>query len=194
MSQEKTLSILILSIEGREEYLNRLLNFLYSECLKYNLFDDIQVLLSKDKKGEHSIGLKRNICYQNSTSKYSMSLDDDDILKEKALPKMIHKLKTENPDCLRLEGIYTENSKNPKKFIHSIQFTEYFEKDNVYYRPPNHLNAIRTEYAKQFKFPEINHGEDTDWAMQICRSKILKTESSIDMEYYIYDYVPNKNY
>lgn len=189
---KKTLSILILSIEGREGFLYRLVTFLASECKKYNLFDDIEVLLFLDKKGENSIGTKRNMCNKHSNSIYSMFIDDDDILKEGALPHMIHKLKTETPDCLALEGIYTEDGKNPKKFVHSISYHEYSQLGDTYYRPPNHLNPIKSEIAKQFKFPEINFGEDTDWAMQIAKSKLIKTESNIGFPYYIYDYRTNK--
>lgn len=183
---------MILSIEGREGFLYRLVNFLASECKKHNLFDDVEVLLSRDVKGEHSIGYKRNICNEYSTSVYSMFIDDDDMLVDGALSHIIHKLKTETPDCIALEGIYTENGSNPKKFIHSMKYGEYSEQGNVYLRPPNHLNPIKTSIAKQFKFPEINHGEDTEWAMQIAKSKLIKTESNIGFPYYLYDYITNK--
>ena len=95
-------------------------------------------------------------------------------------------------DCFKLYGEYTENGVNKKPFVHSIEYDEWFEKDNVYFRPPNHLNIIKTDIAKQFKFPDISHGEDKDWSMQIKNSGLLKNEENIDGIYYFYDFITNK--
>ena len=57
-----------------------------------------------------------------------------------------------------------------------------------YERYPNHLNCIKASIAKQFKFPEKNHGEDTDWATQIHKSGLLKSEYQIDDVIYYYDW------
>jgi hypothetical protein len=189
---QKTLSILILSIEGREDKLNRLLNEIASQVKKHNLFDDIQVLVSKDKRGEHIIGYKRNLCLQHAEALWEMFVDDDDMLAPESLFHIVKNLKEKNPDCIALEGIITENGTNPKKFIHSLRYNEWFEKDNIYYRSPNHLNPIRTSISKNFKFPEINHGEDKEWSMAISKAGVLKSEAKIGFPYYYYEYMSNK--
>jgi hypothetical protein len=194
LSQEKTLAVLILSIEGREKSLNCLLSEIARQTKKYNLKDDIQVIVCKDKKGENNIGYKRNTSLQGCNATWGMFIDDDDIYKHDCLYHMVNVLKTHNPDCVYLEGIITENGSNPKKFIHSLQYNDWFEKNGIYYRPPNHLNAIRTSISKQFKFQEINHGEDKEWSMQICKSGLLKSEAHLPIiePYYMYQYISNK--
>ena len=82
----------------------------------------------------------------------------------------------------------------PKYFEHSIKYNEYNTTQNfiTYERYPNHLNVIKREIAVQFKFPEINFGEDTDWATQINKSGLLKKETYIDQVLYYYNYISNK--
>lgn len=77
---------------------------------------------------------------------------------------------------------------NNIKFDHTLGSS----KPIKYERYPNHLNCIKASIAKQFKFPEINHGEDTDWATQIFNSGLIKTEHYIDKVLYHYQYKPNK--
>ena len=79
-----------------------------------------------------------------------------------------------------------------KIFEHSIDYKEY--KTNpptfaiTYERYPNHLNVIKTDIAKQFKFPEISFGEDTSFATQVFKSGLLKTEGYIGDVIYHYKY------
>lgn len=185
------LSILIPTINGRENLYNRLQTELIRQIAKYNLLGKIQILNSKDKKGEHSIGWKRNLLLQHCEGEYSMFIDDDDMICEDSLPLIINLLNNK-PDVITLDGTLTTDGKNPKKFIHSLAYNEWFEKGGVYYRPPNHLNPMKTSIAKQFKFPDISMGEDRDWSMQICKSGLLKSEFSIGKTYYFYDYKTNK--
>jgi hypothetical protein len=194
MIEEKTLAILVLTIEGREKSFYALKSEIARQVKKYNLQDDIQLIVCADKKGENTIGYKRNHALQGCNAKFSMFIDDDDIYAHDCLFHLINVLKTYDPDCVYLEGIITENGINPKKFVHSLKYKEYFEENGIYFRPPNHLNAIRTSISKQFKFEEINHGEDTDWAMRICHSGLLKSEAKlpIDEPYYLYQYLSNK--
>jgi hypothetical protein len=93
-----------------------------------------------------------------------------------------------------LRGIITFDGETPELFEHSIKYKEYKTVDNPvkYERYPNHLNCIKSSIAKQFKFPEINHGEDTDWATQIFNSGLIKTEHYIDSVMYHYNFITRK--
>lgn len=87
---------------------------------------------------------------------------------------------------------------------HSVLHAEWSKNNNIkfdhsdgtrpikYERYPNHLNCIKSSIAKQFKFPDISHGEDTDWATQIFNSCLIKTEHYIDKVLYHYQFKPNK--
>jgi glycosyltransferase involved in cell wall biosynthesis len=187
-----TLSILILTIEGRESFYNNLIASIAKQIKESNLRTDVEVLVSKDVRGQNTIGSKRNTLLKQANGIYAMFIDDDDMLANGSLPLIIEKLKSENPDVLLLEGVLTTDGNNPQTFIHSLKIKEWYEHDGVYYRPPNHLNPIRTSISKDFAFPEINHGEDKAWSMAICNANVLKTESTINMPYYFYQFLSNK--
>lgn len=183
------LSILICTIEGREQFFKRLLNVISSQVVAYNIKNDVEVLYYKDKRGEHTIGEKRNELLQSANGLYTRFVDDDDLISSTSIVNELAIIKSQQPDCINLVGEMILNGRI--RFIHELAQKEYNHVGGIYYRPPNHLNVIKSSISKQFYFPSLNHGEDTDWAMQICRSGILKTEGRIeDVSYFYY---PSKN-
>jgi hypothetical protein len=183
----KLLSILICTIEGREESFARLCKKLTDQINALGLQDEIEVLACKDAAGEHTIGYKRNALMESSSGLYTTFCDDDDDVHDEYIRMIYEKLQS-RPDCVSLVGVITFNGKNPKKFIHSIAYDSYFEHDNVYFRPPNHLNPIKRSIAIQFIFPEKNFSEDYDWSMEIAKSKLLQVEEVITTPYYFYHF------
>lgn len=183
----KLWSILICTIEGREESYEKLCTKLKNQIEKLGLKEEIEILSCKDKKGEHTVGYKRNKLLEGSCGKYVQFIDDDDDVHDNFVQLIYEKLQ-KDPDCVSLTGIITTNGTNAKTFIHSRTYKEYFEHNNTYFRPPNHLNPIRRSIAVQFRFPEKSFGEDTDWAMMIANSELIKTEEVIDTPYYFYLY------
>ena len=185
-----TLSILIPTINGREQLLERLLNIIAEQRQWVKM--DLEVIIEKDNR-EKKIGAKRNGLLQKATGDYSVFIDDDDIIPEYYLSE-IETAAKKNPDAIGFKGNYSENGIQKKEFIHSITNKEYSETMYYFYRPPNHLNPIKTSIAKQFSFPNKSMFEDTDWAIQIQKSGLLKTEVFIDKIMYNYNYVSNKKY
>lgn len=177
-------SILICTLNEREKSFSYIYSKLLQQIQNAGLENEVEVVYCKDNR-EHAVGFKRNQLMQASKGKYTNFVDDDDDVHEQYIP-MIYGRLLQNPDCVSLVGIYTVNGKNPQGFIHSIAYDRYFQKGNVYYRPPNHLNPMRRSIAIQFAFPEINQQEDTKWAMQIARSKLLQKEEVITEPYYFY--------
>lgn len=184
--KEKLWSILILTLESRKDDFEYIYNKLNSQIQNLNLIKDVEILYFSDNK-ENSVGYKRNELLSRSKSKYISFVDDDDDVSDFYV-KYIYDLLLEDNDCVSLNGIITFEGRNPKKFIHSLKYNSYFEKDGIYYRPPNHLNTIKRELVEKIKFPDINKGEDTDWAMNICKSGLLKTESVLDKVVYYYKF------
>ena len=88
------------------------------------------------------------------------------------------------PDCCGLEGIITQRNIGPKKFVHSLKYEDWFEKDDIYYRCPNHLNPIKREIALDAKFPDKSWQEDKDFSERL-KGK-LKTEVYISGPIYYY--------
>lgn len=176
------LSILICTLESRKPLFSQLMIM-----LKAQKTSEVEILFECDK-GELSIGGKRNKLLKRATGDYVCFIDDDDSVDARYVELILEALKS-NPDCVKLIGIMSTNGRNQRRFEHSIKFYNYFELNTIYCRPPNHLNPIKRSIAIKFKFPEINMGEDTDWAMQISRSMLLQKEAVIDIPIYHYRFV-----
>lgn len=181
------LSILIPSLTSRRQQC-RELHWLLSTQKN----EDVEILVFEDN-GERTIGEKRNQLLEWATGEYVCFFDDDDIPSSNYISNIMEGI-SKGVDCCSLRGIITFDGERPELFEHSIKYNEYKTTSNpiMYERYPNHLNAIKASIATQFKFPEINHGEDTAWATQIHNSGLIKTEHYIDEVIYHYKYVTNK--
>lgn len=183
------LAILIPTIEGREPFLDRLMNVLNPQLNKYG--SDVFVLFNKDKIGERTIGQKRNeltVQAIESGATHRAFIDDDDLVTDDYLELNMPGV-YQNYDCNSLVGIYTLNGKkNPNKhiFIHSLKYDHWFEDDQFYYRNPNHLNVCSLAKIGHIKFQEKNFGEDGCWSEDIAKDRCLKTEYEITKPFYHY--------
>lgn len=186
------LSILIPSLESRAELFLKLYDEFMRQCGdRYGT--EVQIL-SKADDGEMRIGAKRNYLLEKADGEYVCFFDDDDTPSRDYIDTVLEGIKT-GKDCLSLRGVITWDGDNPEVFEHSIRYPAYVTNHTgfpKYERYPNHLNVIKSSIAKQFKFPEINHGEDTDWASQIKNAGLIKTEHYIDKVIYHYKYVTSK--
>lgn len=147
----------------------------------------VEILIDSDPTDK--IGTKRNNLLQRAQGKYIAFIDDDDNVSPQYVLLILEGIYADC-DCCSMTGIINEGGKE-KKFVHSIRYSAYANNGEFYERYPNHLNTIRAEIAKRFRFPDINHGEDTDFATQIFKSGLIKTEHWI--EEVIYYYNPSSN-
>jgi hypothetical protein len=67
-----------------------------------------------------------------------------------------------------------------------MRHKKYVEDEKGYYRPPNHLNPILTGYVKQIRFPLKNHGEDTNFALNLSKSMLIAKEVQLTKPLYNY--------
>lgn len=180
------LSILICHLPERRLTMSKLIAQLTDQYRDYEKFE---ILSNPDKS--ISVGEKRNLLLENAHGDYVAFIDDDDRISDDYICKLMDGIDL-GVDCCSLTGIITENGANPLVFQHSIKYSAYKTNSEDmpvrYERYPNHLNCIKSSIAKQFRFPEKNHGEDTDWATQIHKSGLLKTEHWIDGVIYYYDW------
>jgi glycosyltransferase involved in cell wall biosynthesis len=181
------LSILIPTIKKREMFFNDLMANLLEQIGN----SDVEILV--DKSETDSIGTKRNELLRGASGEYVCFFDDDDLPGKDYISTLLEAIEI-NPDCVSLRGIMTTNGSNPEIFEHSLKYKSWRTTNNKikYERYPNHLNCIRADIAKQFKFPEINHGEDYDWSKRLHESGLLKTEYYTDKILYYYRYLSNK--
>lgn len=219
---EPILSILIPTIVGREDCFNKLSSSLKVQAMietspgimnsgnnyydlpepngkVFKVFDTvdfgrkiIECLGCYDDKSA-SIGEKRNKLLKHTNGKYLCFIDDDDSISNSYIKLLLGAAKT-NCDCASLKGEITIDGGEPEIFEHSILYDKWETTNDTikYLRFPNHLNMIRSDIAKQFKFPEKNHGEDFDWSTELHKSGLLKTEHYISETIYFYKFISNK--
>lgn len=184
------LSILICTIPKRSDFFDRIIRQIADQET-----DETEVLYNSDQS--ISIGAKRNELLYSSNGEYVCFIDDDDLIYSRYIELLFEGI-NKGVDCCSLKGIITEDGMNPLVFEHSIKYRAYETVSNSkegevrYLRYPNHLNCIKASIAKQFRFPETNHGEDTDWATQIFKSGLLKTEHYIPEVIYYYEFRSKK--
>lgn len=169
----------------------KMFSSLRAELIKQSKGFDVEIL--RDPREELSIGEKRNWLLDKASKEYVCFIDSDDDVSRDYIEKVFDGI-NKGVDCCSLRGVITWDGRNPETFEHSIKYKAYQTTNNdiKYERYPNHLNVIKSSIAKQFKFPEINHGEDTDWATQMFNSGLIKSEHYIDKVIYYYKYVTNK--
>jgi glycosyltransferase involved in cell wall biosynthesis len=200
------LSILIPTTPDREHFLTRLKGQFYEQIGHvhpipfdrsvfpeglYGYTNDTVELIYFEDDREHSLGYKRNILLSISNADYVAFIDDDDRIGENYFKRLLEGIE-HDVDCCSLRGVITENGINPLIFEHTIKYKAYKTNPDTepirYERYPNHLNCIRSSIAKQFTFPDKNHGEDTDWATKIFNSGLLQMEHYIDEVIYFYEW------
>lgn len=187
----KKLSILIPYTKDRELMVVSLKNELMFSC-PANMLDEIEIL-TDPREQPTSVGTKRNSLLERATGEYVAFFDSDDKPCNNYIELLLEGI-DKGADCCSLKGIMTTDDKNPEIFEHSIKYDKYEtiesakEGEVKYLRFPNHLNCIKASIAKKFKFPETNWSEDTNWATQIHKSGLIKTEHYIPdvLYYYLY--------
>ncbi len=180
-------SILICTLESRKDQFDKLNEHLLKQIKESGLEEEIEILFFSDD-GYYPVGAKRNTLVENAKGKYISFIDDDDIVSDIYIKEIYDIIKNNDVDCVGIKGLLISDVLGNKEFIHSIRYNEYSEDETYYYRPPNHLNPVKKEKIMKFKFPITNFGEDADWAMQICKAKVLEYEIYINNILYYYHF------
>jgi glycosyltransferase involved in cell wall biosynthesis len=186
------LSILIPTVHRRKALFDRVFTQLNNQ-IKALKAESLVEIVSHVDGGQNKIGKKRNELLEASKGEYVCFVDDDDRVSDEYVSFLLKAIETK-PDVVALNGIITFDGKDPKRFAHSLKYNRFYNDHRTYYRPPNHLNCIKREHAITVKFKEINHGEDTDWAMRLMQTKLLKNEYYHDKILYHYLFVTHKHY
>jgi len=135
---------------------------------------DVEVLVDEDQ-GQMATGTKRNRLLQRACGLFSCFLDDDDEISDSYVHSILANVSPEL-DCLGFWGEVYFQGVFAARMFHSICCGGWYENNEGYYRPPNHLNPVRTDLSRQVKFPDVIYSEDYSWAMSMMARGLLKRE------------------
>ena len=183
---EYDMSVLICTIPSRKTLFIELLNQINRLKQKSRL--SIQVIY--DDRQDVAIGEKRNDLLNAAQGKYCAFVDDDDKLTDDYFT--VIEASNLEYDCIVLNGSLYMNGEYVKPFHHSLKYDKWVDGTDSYYRPPNHLNPMKTTIAKQIRFPTTNYHEDREFSRILQERGLLKTEYSHDKIQYLYMYVTDK--
>lgn len=175
----KILSILTCTLQQRKKIFEKL-NFKLADQIKFR--PEVELLANIDN-GEKTIGQKRNELLCAAKGEYVVFVDDDDMVTNDYVAKILTAIQYKTPDCCGIEGKVLRG-KNTQKFVHSIKYENWFTDNNIHYRCPNHLNPIKKNLALSVGFRNISSGEDFDFSVRI--KPLLKTEVYIKGPIYYY--------
>jgi glycosyltransferase involved in cell wall biosynthesis len=179
------LSILICTLPERKNKLRRLLDKLLPQI-------DERVGIVQNDLQTITIGEKRNYLINESSGEYVCFIDDDDLVSNDYVSKIIAALSSK-PDCVGIQGVMTTNGICPRRFYHSISVDKWYQNGFEYYRMPNHLNPIKRTIIKQVLFNKyLSFGEDKEYSYSV--KKLIKTEIMINdpIYYYLYTLKPGE--
>lgn len=191
------LSILIAHMPNRRDLLLKVMNVLNPQTFDesktfdgdhtWTILSPIEnIEIKMDQSLDYNIGVKRNKLLQLAKGDYVVFIDDDDMISHDYVSKILAATET-NPDCIGISGTITFNGGNRKQWHISKEYGHWYEKNNIYYRTPNHISPVKRELALQAGFPEISFGEDAEYSSRLL--PLLKTEVIIPGDLYEYRYV-----
>ena len=183
------LSILICSLNSRAHFLSELKSVLIPQ-----ITNDVELLIEIDNK-EITTGEKRNKLLQKATGKYIVFIDDDDIVSDFYIEKILNACKSD-ADCIAINGTMTTNGTNEIAWRLSKNYHNVTAKENgkfIYLRTTNHIAPVKRELALLAMFPYFSNGEDAEYSRRL--NQYLKTETTILEPLYHYRFLTyNKEY
>jgi len=113
-------------------------------------------------------------------------VDEDDDISYYYILEVIEVIKS-GCECCSLTGRIIFSDCYSRNFYHSMKYDSWIDdhEKKEYYRPPNHLNAVKRSIAANVVFPAYNSGEDRVYSMSLRQR--INTEAQIDGVIYIYN-------
>lgn len=176
------LSIIILSLPDRTDFLHRLLSILNPQ-----LTPEVEVFISLDARVK-SIGRKRNEMIAAARGRYVVSIDDDDTVAEDYIESILTAAKAD-PDYIAFKWVYAPDNGAEIPVISSKENAWTFS-NNTYYRGVVQTCPIKRWIARAEPFPDHlragSSNEDFEWSKAVHRHVL--SEVFIDKFLYRHEY------
>ena len=141
-------------------------------------------LLIFSDNAKRSIGQKRNDAIKMANGKYTCFIDDDDLVSDDYVDLILKEIRDWSPDVIVFDALITFDEQRPKLVKYGREF-DYCEKEEAYYRHPNHLMVHKKSNITEW-FQDIKTGEDDEWASRMLDR--IVTQSRIEKILYYYEY------
>lgn len=191
------LSILITTIPERQVMFQTLLQCIEKQIQECNAANKVEVLYDASPRGMMTTGSKRNLLLEKASGKYFWFIDDDDMILPGAVDAILNAAETDC-DVMAINGIMTTDGKNQKQWFIALQNpyeANISDGKEIYLRYPNHITPMKTNLVHHIQFPDKSNFEDKAWADLVKASRLLKTETKIEIPVYHYRYSHfNKTY
>ena len=182
---QPVLSILVPSVGiRRNTFAPKIMNAIYSQVDALKNPDDVEVIFLSDNK-KMTVGAKRNRLVNMATGDYVVFVDDDDRISDDYVTSIL-KAAENKSDVITMIAQVSINGAHPKPCHYSVSFKDDSNTASGYQRIPNHICAVRREFALRTPFPDKMCGEDADYSLML--KPLLRTESHIGKVIYFYDY------
>lgn len=173
-------TICICTVTHRRAQLDELMAVLLPQVDKYK--GQIEILLFFNNF-EYSLGYLRQAMLDEARGEYICHIDDDDMVPEDYCDAIFPLL--DGVDYIGFQVDFYDHGKKMPPVYHSLRYDHWYQDEKGYYRGVTHLNPVRTELARQSRYPiEFNIGEDASWAAGM--KDLCKTEHVLDRSMYIY--------
>ena len=182
----KELSILICTHPNRTMLLSRLL-----WQLKQQLVDGVEIIVELNID-PNTRWASRNTLLDKANGKYCVFVDDDDVVADDYVSQILTAIKSE-PDICSITGSVTSLWNNHRRyFVLSQKYVPVFSLPSadhvgdIYFRCSSHLCPIRTEIAREVRFPEGMINEDNGYSERLKKYEGQLKEVIIEPVIYYY--------
>lgn len=136
-----------------------------------------------------SLGENRYSMLEEAVGDYVSFVDDDDLVSPNYVSSILPLLGDVDYVGFQLQLFIDGRAEKPT--YHSLEYEEWYEDSEGFYRDISHLNPIKREIALQVPMSG-NLGEDSRWASGLRNKQLVKTEKYIDDIMYFYYWRSNK--
>ena len=176
-------SVMICTLPGRRAMFDALLE----DIENFKNLTSLNVEVLTDATVGITTGEKRNLLVARAKGTYCCFVDDDDKITPQYFKLIEDAIRSGNDyDSVSFNGRYYVNFCFDKPFYHALKYDDWSQGEKGYYRPPNHLNPIKTVIAKQVPFKDVSDGEDRAFSDSLLDLKLIKTEYNHNKVQYLY--------